>query len=31
MSHPDAEKDYYSILGVGETASQDEIERGAFS
>jgi hypothetical protein len=27
MSHPDAQKDYYSILGVGETASQDEIER----
>ena len=27
MSHTDAEKDYYSILGVGETASQDEIER----
>ncbi|MGI9069283.1 MAG: DnaJ domain-containing protein [Pyrinomonadaceae bacterium] len=27
MSHPDVEKDYYSILGAGETASQDEIER----
>jgi len=27
MSHPDAEKDYYSILGAGKTASQDEIER----
>jgi hypothetical protein len=27
MNHADAEKDYYSILGVGETASQDEIER----
>jgi preprotein translocase subunit Sec63 len=25
MRHP--EKDYYSILGAGETASQDEIER----
>ena len=27
MSHPDVEKDYYSILDAGETASQDEIER----
>lgn len=27
MSHLDVEKDYYSILGVGETASQHEIER----
>ncbi|HYN25202.1 MAG TPA: DnaJ domain-containing protein [Pyrinomonadaceae bacterium] len=27
MSHPDVEKDYYSILGAGETASQYEIER----
>jgi hypothetical protein len=27
MSHTDVEKDYYSILGAGETASQDEIER----
>jgi len=27
MSHPDVEKDYYSILGAGETASPDEIER----
>ncbi len=27
MNHPDVEKDYYSILGAGETASQDEIER----
>jgi len=27
MSHSDVEKDYYSILGAGETASQDEIER----
>lgn len=27
MSHPDVEKDYYSVLGAGETASQDEIER----
>ena len=27
MSHPDAEKDYYSILGARKTASQDEIER----
>ncbi len=27
MSHPDVEKDYYSILGAGKTASQDEIER----
>ena len=27
MSHPDVEKDYYSILGAGETASQEEIER----
>jgi DnaJ-like protein len=27
MSHPDAEREYYSILGAGETASQDEIER----
>ncbi|MBA2527259.1 MAG: J domain-containing protein [Pyrinomonadaceae bacterium] len=27
MSHRDVEKDYYSILGAGETASQDEIER----
>jgi hypothetical protein len=27
MSHPDMEKDYYSILGAGEAASQDEIER----
>jgi hypothetical protein len=26
MSQPDVEKDYYSILGAGETASQDEIE-----
>jgi hypothetical protein len=26
MSFPDVEKDYYSILGAGETASQDEIE-----
>ena len=25
--HPEVEKDYYSILGAGETASQDEIER----
>ena len=27
MTHLDVEKDYYSILGAGETASQDEIER----
>ena len=27
MRHSDVEKDYYSILGAGETASQDEIER----
>ena len=27
MSDPDVEKDYYSILGAEETASQDEIER----
>ncbi len=27
MSHPDVERDYYSILGAGKTASQDEIER----
>jgi hypothetical protein len=27
MSHTDVEKDYYSILGAEETASQDEIER----
>ena len=27
MSDPDLEKDYYSILGAEETASQDEIER----
>src|SRR6266851_2562156 len=27
MSHPDVEKDYYSILGAGDSASQDEIER----
>lgn len=27
MSPPDAEKNYYSILGVDETASQNEIER----
>ena len=27
MSHSDVEKDYYSILGAGETASPDEIER----
>jgi hypothetical protein len=27
MNHPDVEKDYYSILGAEETASQDEIER----
>ena len=27
MSHPAVEKDYYSILGALETASQDEIER----
>jgi hypothetical protein len=26
MNNPDVEKDYYSILGAGETASQDEIE-----
>jgi hypothetical protein len=26
MSHLDVGKDYYSILGAGETASQDEIE-----
>ena len=27
MSQPDVEKVYYSILGAGKTASQDEIER----
>ena len=27
MSNADVEKDYYSILGAGETASQEEIER----
>jgi hypothetical protein len=27
MSDPNVEKDYYSILGVAETASQEEIER----
>jgi len=27
MSHSDVKKDYYSILGAGETASPDEIER----
>ena len=27
MSQPNVEKDYYSILDAGETASQDEIER----
>ena len=27
MSESDVDKDYYSILGAGETASQDEIER----
>jgi hypothetical protein len=27
MSLPDVEKDYYSILGAWDTASQDEIER----
>lgn len=27
MSHTDVEKDYYSILGAGKTASQSEIER----
>ncbi len=27
MSHPDAERDYYSVLGANENASQDEIER----
>ncbi|MGH9882420.1 MAG: J domain-containing protein [Pyrinomonadaceae bacterium] len=27
MSHLDVEKDYYSILGAGKAASQDEIER----
>jgi hypothetical protein len=27
MSDADLEKDYYSILGAGETASQQEIER----
>ena len=27
MSQRDTEKDYYSILGVEATASQDEIER----
>jgi hypothetical protein len=27
MSEPDIEKDYYSILGACETATQDEIER----
>jgi len=27
MSQTDVEKDYYSILGAGKTASQDEIER----
>lgn len=27
MSDPDVEKDYYTILGAGETTSQEEIER----
>lgn len=27
MSQAELERDYYSILGAGETASQDEIER----
>jgi hypothetical protein len=27
MSVPNVDKNYYSILGAGETASQDEIER----
>ena len=27
MSHPDPDKDYYSILGADQTASRDEIER----